>query len=198
MTVAEPITLNQESENQELARALRRRDTEVLDRLIERYQYRLLRYLTTLTRDRPTAEDLFQETWIRVVERGGQYNGRHRFEAWLFAIARNLAIDRIRQQKVSIGWDEWADEVSGEKSIPTAARTAAPLEDFMQNEQRTHIQQALNELPAGYREVLVLRFLEELALEEISGVIHAPLSTVKSRIYRGLDLLREKMEGAVL
>src|SRR6185312_13722193 len=77
-------------ENRALAQALRVRDPEVLDRLIEEYQYRLLRYLVSLTGARALAEDLFQETWIRVLERGRQYDPRYRFEPWLFAIARNL------------------------------------------------------------------------------------------------------------
>src|SRR5437764_12520893 len=67
-----------ESETRAIARGLRRRDPDLLDRLIEQYQHRLLRYLVSLTADRAIAEDLFQETWMRVLERGHQYHGRHR------------------------------------------------------------------------------------------------------------------------
>src|SRR5208282_5863112 len=81
-----------EAETQEIAHGLRRRDPDLLDELIGRYQYRLPRYLWTLTGNREAAEDLFQETWIRVLEKGHLYDPRWRFEAWLFSIARNLAI----------------------------------------------------------------------------------------------------------
>src|SRR6202035_2911778 len=69
-----------------LALGLKRRDPELLDRLIEQYQYRLFRYLLYLTGHRERAEDFFQETWIRVLERGHQYDGKSKFEAWLFSI----------------------------------------------------------------------------------------------------------------
>ena len=69
-------------ENTEIARGLRRRDPDLLDHLIEKYQYRLLRYLLYLTGRREMAEDFFQETWIRALERGSQYDGRHEFSTW--------------------------------------------------------------------------------------------------------------------
>ena len=86
-------------ESTEIARGLRRRDPDLLDRLIEKYQHRLLRYLMYLTGRRELAEDLFQETWIRVLERGRQYDGRHEFSTWLFTIARNLVIDYLRRKQ---------------------------------------------------------------------------------------------------
>src|SRR6266849_137440 len=87
-----------EHENAEIARGLRRRDADLLDRLIEVYQHRLLRYLVYLTGNRERADDLFQETWMRVLERGNQYNGKSRFDTWLFAIARHLVIDASRKK----------------------------------------------------------------------------------------------------
>src|SRR6516162_1466856 len=86
---------------QSLADGLRRRDPDLLDRLIEQYQHRLYRYLLFLTGNRALAEDLFQETWIRVLERGHQYNAKSKFESWLFAIARNLVIDVSRRKKIT-------------------------------------------------------------------------------------------------
>src|SRR5438309_11432286 len=88
-----------ESETSAIARGLRRRDPDLLDRLIEQYQHRLLRYLVSLTADRAVAEDLFQETWMRVLERGHQYDGRHEFSTWLYAVARNLTIDYLRKKR---------------------------------------------------------------------------------------------------
>ncbi len=82
-----------------IARGLRRRDPDLLDRLIEQYQYRLFRYLVYVTGNQERAEDFFQETWVRVLERGHQYDGKSKFEAWLFAIARHLVIDWQRSKK---------------------------------------------------------------------------------------------------
>src|SRR5208337_5603826 len=84
-----------------IARGLKRRQAGLLDELIVRYQHRLLRYLTFLTGNREAAEDLFQEVWMRVLVRGGQFNGRARFETWLFTIARNMVIDHRRKRTTS-------------------------------------------------------------------------------------------------
>ena len=87
-----------ESEASAIARGLRRRDPDLLDHLIEQYQHRLLRYLVYLSGNRELAEDLFQETWIRVMERGHQYDGRYEFSTWLYTVARNLTIDYLRKK----------------------------------------------------------------------------------------------------
>src|SRR5213082_2029540 len=86
-------------EAKSIARGLQKRDPDLLDRLIEQYQYRLFRYLLYITGDKARAEDFFQETWIRVLERGHQYDGKSKFEAWLFSIARHLVIDWQRTKK---------------------------------------------------------------------------------------------------
>ena len=91
-------------ENAAIARGLKRKDPELLDQLIELYQHRLLRYLLFLTGKREVAEDLFQETWMRVLLRGAQYNGKARFDTWLFTIARNLVIDLSRKRHDGAAW----------------------------------------------------------------------------------------------
>jgi RNA polymerase sigma-70 factor (ECF subfamily) len=175
-----------------IAHGLKQRDPELLDRLIEQYQYRLFRYLVHLTGNRERAEDFFQETWVRVLERGHQYDGKWKFEAWLFTIARNLILDWHRRKKPEsldslAGPDENASfDVKDEKS-------ATPLESFLNEEQREGVQSSLTRIPVIYREVLVLRFQEEMQLEEIAGVLSTPVSTVKSRLYRGLEALRGAM-----
>src|ERR1043166_9143290 len=90
-----------ETESQCIARALKRKDSEFIGRIVSQYHYRLLRYLVYWTSRREQAEDLVQETWLRVLEHAGQYNGRLRFEPWLFSIARNLAIDHLRKQQAA-------------------------------------------------------------------------------------------------
>src|SRR2546425_9425542 len=90
-----------EQDRAKLEAALRAGDPDVLDGLIEKHQHRLFRYLLSLTGNRPTAEDLFQETWLRVLERGYQYRAQWKFEVWLFSIARHLVVDLARQKKGS-------------------------------------------------------------------------------------------------
>ena len=183
-----------EQETRELARGLRRRDPDLLDELIARYHYRLLRYLWALTGNREAAEDLFQETWMRVLERGHQYSPRWKFETWLFAIARNLTIDLLRRRQ-----PESLDELlcPEDTRAPQELRdhgSLTPFESTAAGEQAERIGAFLRSLPAEAREVLVLRFQEDLDLDEIAAVVDAPLSTVKSRLYRGLEALRNLLK----
>jgi RNA polymerase sigma-70 factor, ECF subfamily len=176
-------------ENVEIARGLRRHDPELLDRLIERYQHRLLRYLVFLTGNRDLAEDIFQETWIRVMERGRQYNGKSKFDTWLFAIARHLVIDWSRK-KTTTSLEALQEQYGNERSFDVPSSGPSPFDAFTSGENRASMQAALGTLDSMHREVLVLRFHEELSLEEIATVTDAPLSTVKSRLYRGLAALK--------
>jgi RNA polymerase sigma-70 factor (ECF subfamily) len=190
--VAELLDRSELQRSEALAHSLRRRDRDALDRLIEEYQYRLYRYLLYLTRNKAAAEDCFQETWIRVLERGHQYNGRSRFQTWLFAIARNLVIDRVRRRKKIVSLDALFDWNAGDEPEP-AADAVSQLEQLERREGEERLSVHLDRLSAVHREALLLRFQEELSLEEIASVVEAPLSTVKSRIYRGMDLLRESI-----
>jgi RNA polymerase sigma-70 factor (ECF subfamily) len=182
------------NDTQALAEGLRRRDPEVLDRLIEQYQQRLYRYLLFLTGEPALAEDLFQETWVRVLERGHQYNAKSKFESWLFAIARNLAIDVSRRKKFR-SLEELADPESNQPFEPPDDHSVSALQLLVARENEQAVQLSLLKIPSYYREVLLLRFHEELGLEEIATVLSTPISTVKSRLYRGLDALKSAMPG---
>jgi RNA polymerase sigma-70 factor, ECF subfamily len=177
-----------------LARGLKRRDPELLDRLIEQYQYRLFRYLVYLTSSRDRAEDFFQETWIRVLERGHQYDGNSKFEAWLFAIARHLVIDWQRRQKPQ-SLDALTDPEQENALQLTNESEPSPLHQVLAQESNQDIHTSLKKIPAIYREVLLLRFHEELQIEEMASLLSIPVSTVKSRLYRGLEALRVAMPG---
>jgi RNA polymerase sigma-70 factor (ECF subfamily) len=180
-------------ENLAIASGLKRNDPELLDHLIEIYQHRLLRYLLFLTGKREVAEDLFQETWMRVLLRGAQYNGKARFDTWLFTIARNLVIDLSRKRQMA-SLDEMSESGEDERPFEVAIDDPSPFEQFASREDRAEVAAVLLTLEPNYREVLVLRFQEEMSLEEIASVTQAPLSTVKSRLYRGLAALKPQVE----
>jgi len=183
-----------ESEASAIARGLRRRDPDLLDRLIEQYQHRLFRYLVYLSGNRELAEDLFQETWIRVLERGHQYDGKHEFSTWLYAVARNLTIDYLRTKR-PLSLDGLMED---EEHAPLEAADTRPMawEVVQQHEQAERISAALVSIPAEYRETVVLRFQEGLALDEIATITGTKLGTVKSRLYRGLNMLVSQLKGA--
>jgi len=189
-----PMTLNTmaEAETAKIARGLRERDMELLADLVERYQHRLVRYLLYLTGRREYAEDLAQETWIRVLQRGSQYNGRQRFDPWLFAIARNLAIDYLRKKRHAVQIASLPDDRDEILLLPSSG--PSPFEAAARSEDAIRLARQLQILSPLYREALLLRFQEDLSLPEIAQVLKAPLTTVTSRIYRGLEALRSAIE----
>ena len=193
-TWAEAVT----TDTQRIARGLRQRDIALLHGLVEQYQFRLVRYLIYLLGRRDSVDDLVQETWLHVLERGSSYNGRSRFEPWLFAIARNLTIDHMRRRRIFSldSTTDSSDQPHQHSELPSLASTdPSPFELAARTEEAHRIAHTLETLEPIYREALVLRFQEELSLQEMSAVMGVPLTTVSSRIYRGLATLRAQMEG---
>jgi RNA polymerase sigma-70 factor (ECF subfamily) len=182
-------------ENALVAEGLKRHDAQLLDDLIVQYQHRLLRYLLYLTGNREVAEDLFQETWMRVLVRGAQFNGNSRFDTWLFTIARNLVID-LRRRKSMASLEEMCDTGDDDRPFEVASQEKTPFDHLATLESGQLVAEALLTLDPLHREVLVLRFHEELSLEEIARMTRAPLSTVKSRLYRGLAALKPRVKHA--
>jgi len=182
-----------ETEEAQIARGLRRRDPDLLDALIEQYQHRLLRYLLHLTGNRAVAEDLFQEVWVRVLEKGHQYDGRNRFVTWLMSIGHNVAIDYLRKRNPA-SLDEMRDPDEGVPFEPPDTRPS-PFEEAAERQQQEMLSEALERVPPLFREVLVLRFQEQMKLEEIARLVRIPVATVKTRIYRGVNALRPLLKG---
>jgi RNA polymerase sigma-70 factor (ECF subfamily) len=168
---------------------LRKGDLTGLDGLMDRHGGRLLRYLRRLLGDETVAEDLFQQTWVRVSERIRRYDASRPFGPWLLAVGRNLALDHLRRRR-----PESLDETR-EPSAPAEdpGASAGPLALLVARERRTRLGAALDDLAARDREVLCLRFEEELPLKEIAALVGAPLPTIKARLYRALTRLRERL-----
>jgi RNA polymerase sigma-70 factor (ECF subfamily) len=182
------------SPESELVR-MRRGNPEAFEELLSRYQHRLYRFLVRIVRDRAMAEDLFQQTWVRVVEKSAQFDERRNFEAWLFTIARNLAVDHLRRHRPeSLDEPPPGDPAGEPRSALLATGGPSALDRVLQRERSEQIAEALERLPLIYRETLTLRFEEEMKLEEIAKVADVPLSTAKTRLRRGLVWMRQILE----
>jgi RNA polymerase sigma-70 factor, ECF subfamily len=187
------LVAEMDSDARQIALGVRQGNLVLLDALVEQYQYRLVRYLIYLLGRRDGVDDLVQETWLRVLERGSSYDGRSRFEPWLFTIARNLAIDHMRKRQM-FSLDSNDDEEEGVRPLP-ASDAPSPFALAARTEDAEALAHSLQTLEPSYREALVLRFQEDLSLQEISAIVGAPVTTVSSRIYRGLARLRSQFEG---
>jgi RNA polymerase sigma-70 factor (ECF subfamily) len=168
------------------AARLRRGDTAGLAGLMSRHEDRLFRYLLRLAGDEAVAEDLFQQAWVRVAERIGRYDRSRPFAPWLFAVARNLALDHLRRQHPGSLDDQPEPEAP-------ATPDADPFAHALARQQGARLAAALVELAPLDREVISLRFEEELALPELAQRLGVPLPTAKARLYRALARLRERL-----
>jgi RNA polymerase sigma-70 factor (ECF subfamily) len=178
----------------EVAR-LKRGDLDALSELITRYQNRVYRFLLRIVREPAEAEDLFQQTWLRLAERIRHFDESRNFEAWLFTLARNLAIDHLRRIRPQSLDEPVPGDASGATAVDHLASRERPvIEGILERERATRLADALEALPVSYREVVTLRFEEEMKLEEIAQVVGAPLSTVKTRLRRSLEQLRTRLE----
>lgn len=182
----------------ELLEAARGGDREAISQLVERYSPRLLRYLRRMAGEVDAADDLLQDTWLRVVERLDQHRKGRPFAPWLFSVAHNCAIDWMRRRRGQPQFATAYEDEAGEREHPldrVASGERSALDALSEEALYERVALLLPALPPRYREVLSLRFEEEMTLKEVAVVVGVPISTVKTRARRGLALLRRRLEG---
>ena len=192
MILAATVNPETYSNADEAIARLKRGDPDALTAILAQHQQRLYRFLLRLVQDRALADDLFQQTWLRVMEKIGSYDARARFDTWLFSVAHHLAIDHFRRKRGS-SLDE-PDDTGVTPGDRLQSGGLSPLEALLESERAGILVAAIAELPAIHREILSLRFEEGMKLEQIAEVAAIPLSTVKSRLTRALESLRDRVE----
>jgi RNA polymerase sigma-70 factor, ECF subfamily len=170
-----------------MLRLQRRREEEAFNQLFSRFRAPITSYLYRLVGNRNEAESLAQEAFLRVLEKADHYDYPKRFSTWFYTIARNLATDFLKKKRAVVPEDfhGLADSVVG-TSAPEPPQHVAWEEDLVQ------LSAALQELPVPYREVVVLRALQELSYREIADIVGCPESTARSRMDYGLEYLRRR------
>ncbi len=164
-----------------------RGDGKAFSELVARYQDRIYRFLLRLTRSPDDALDLTQDTFMRAYQGLERWRSDALFKTWLFRIARNIAFDRLRRDKLV----EFV-ELDDDADMPD---TAAGPEAILETAQRYRLlEAALARLPAEHREVLLLREIEDMSYEDIAAVLNLNIGTVKSRIARARAALLDKVK----
>ena len=157
-------------------------DKDALAELIERYQAPLRYFISRLSANPETAEDIFQDTWLTVIRRIHSLKKTDAFSTWLYRIARNKVYQQFRRKRKLF-------ELNENIAVPNDTEN-----DVFSTEDAAKIHRCLKELLPEYREVLMLRFLEQMSYEQISQVINCSLGTVKSRIHYAKLALKKEME----
>jgi RNA polymerase sigma-70 factor (ECF subfamily) len=157
-------------------------DKDALAGLIERYQAPLRYFISRLSANPETAEDIFQDTWLTVIRRIHTLKKIDAFSTWLYRIARNKVYQQFRRKRK-------LSELDQNIAVPNNTEN-----DVFSSEDAAKVHRCLKELLPEYREVLMLRFLEQMSYEQISQVINCKLGTVKSRIHYAKLALKKEME----
>ncbi|BCB02031.1 RNA polymerase sigma factor SigW [Bacillus sp. KH172YL63] len=171
-------------------------DQNAFAELVELYKDKVFQICYRMLGNRHEAEDIAQEAFIRAFVNIETFNQKRKFSTWLFRIATNLCIDRIRKKKPDYFLDA---EVAGTEGLTMYSQVAADVqlpEDEVENmELQETIQMEISKLPEKYRSVIVLKYIEELPLQEISEILDLPLGTVKTRVHRGREALRKQLRS---
>ncbi|MEW9053250.1 MAG: RNA polymerase sigma factor SigW [Neobacillus sp.] len=169
-------------------------DQDAFADIVEIYKNSIFQLAFRMLGNRHEAEDIAQEAFIRAYTNINSFNQDLKFSTWLFRIATNLCIDRIRKKKPDYYLDA---EVSGTEGLTMYSQlpsnTPLPEKELESLELHDTVHKEIMKLPEKYRSVIVLKYIEELSLNEISEILEMPLGTVKTRIHRGREALRQQL-----
>ncbi len=178
---------------------LRRKEQKAFEAIIRIHNQRLYRIARAIVRDDMEAEDIVQEAYIKAFTRLEQFQGEpSKFGAWLARITTNLAIDRTRKSKranqlVSSLLDSFKS-ISGESSPIPQSNTPSPERQAAMSEIRQLLEQEIDKLPDGFREVFIFRIVEEMSIEETADLLQIPAATVKTRLHRARAKLQVSLK----
>ncbi len=167
--------------------------------LIRRYERPVFALIYRMVRDRALAEDLAQDTFVKVLNALESYRPEYKFSSWIFKIANNVAIDQLRRRELdTLSLDgapdaRTRDEVEA-TTLQAADRSETPLAELESRELGRLIEAAIGRLRPEYRSCILLRHVEGRSYEEIAEVLDLPLGTVKTYIHRARLELRELLE----
>jgi RNA polymerase sigma-70 factor (ECF subfamily) len=160
------------------------------EELVRRYQRPIASYVYRMVGDYDAALDLTQEVFIKVYNSLSRYRSEFKFSTWIYKIAHNTAIDHLRRHTVrdqimTVGGDGPQSEIAIE------SRRLTPEQESEREERRSEIESVVQSLPAAYRELIVLRHSHDLSYDEIAEVTGLPLGTVKNRLFRAREAMRD-------
>jgi RNA polymerase sigma-70 factor, ECF subfamily len=179
------MVIGPEPDELQLISQLKKGDTDAAGALMDLHGEALMRYLYSILGTRESAEDVFQDSWVKVMEKISLFDSNVSFRPWLFRVARNAAYDSLRKRKRwwSLDTGQSLEDGDHPMEIPD------PKDFGRQVVAQETVKRLWKFLAPAYREVLYLRFFHDQSYEEIAELCRLPLGTVKSRLKRGLDYL---------
>lgn len=160
------------------------------EELVSRYQRPIVSYVYRMLNDYDASLDVTQEVFIKVYNSLERYSSEYKFSTWLYRIAHNAAIDHIRRNSKNLQSLETENQ-DGTYQMQLESSRPTPEEDRERSEWRTEIEAVVRCLPEVYRELIVLRHSRDLSYGEIAEITNLPLGTVKNRLFRAREMMRE-------
>lgn len=198
-TTGPPAVMVAPMSDHELLQGTLAGDQDAFAELVGRYRNQITSYIYRMTNDYDGAVDLAQETFLRVYRAAGRYQTTHAFSTYIYRIATNLAISELRKRKRRrlVSLTGLLASGDGEETRDFDAPDERPLQDvsLVDSERREVIKRAIATLPDKYRAPLVLRDVEGKSYDEIASILRTSEGTVKSRINRARNFLRDKMRN---
>lgn len=168
-----------------LMRAIQNGDMVSFNDMVDRYKDRLMNVIGRMLSSTEEAEDIVQETFVRVYQHRQSFNFQHCFSTWIYTIALNLARNELRKRK-KFKFYEISEMQGNEKEFAVDMKLPSRLPEVLKG--------AIEELPEKYRTAFMLRDIQELPYDEVAKILSVPLGTVKSRVNRARMMLREKLQ----
>ena len=186
--------------DQEVVELARKGEEVAYRELLRRYQRPVFSLIYRMVRDRELAEDLAQETFVKVLNALDRYRSEYKFSSWVFKIANNAAIDHLRRKELdTLSLEGGPDATTPERVEATALQLGdqaeSPLEELEARELGSEIERAIGRLRPEYRSCIILRHVEGRPYDEIAGILDLPLGTVKTYIHRARAELKESLDG---
>jgi RNA polymerase sigma-70 factor (ECF subfamily) len=179
-------------EDGELVRRILKGEGDLFTALVDRYKNRLYRFVARYTNDMEDARDITQEVFLKVYGALDSYDPRYKFSTWLFRIAGNAAIDHLRRRKVRpLSLELPVDEDGESRAVEPRETRPDPFDDLARRRLGQALHDAIEKLPDDYRELISLRHYGELPYEEIAELKGMPLGTVKNKLFRARQALRD-------
>lgn len=172
-----------------IAKAIRGRE-DGFEELVRRYQRPITAYVYRMLSDYESSLDVTQEVFIKVYNSLDKYSSDYKFSTWLYRIAHNAAIDYMRRNSANLQSLETENE-EGAYQLQLESPLLTPEQERERSEWRSEIEAVVKCLPAVYRELILLRHSQDLSYDEIAEVTNLPLGTVKNRLFRAREMMRE-------
>jgi RNA polymerase sigma-70 factor (ECF subfamily) len=181
-------------EDQTLIKKTLRGDRKAFEELMRKYEKKIFSFVVRMVRNEDTAVDLTQDFFFKIFTVLDKYNFEYKFSTWAYRICYNLVIDHIRKNQAPV--DSLDDESVTARDLLESDNVSREdgFKALSRSETRDYVWRVVDQIPLKFRELILLRYIQDLKYEEIADITSLPVGTVKNRIFKAKEILKKEME----